>query len=133
MSKTVGGKEIFFDTGDSIMGQARNRYMSAAATTWAAATNSCTWPSPGVSEISVTVPTTASLTEVLVIASAPSDAYVSAAFAAGQVTSTTTDVATAVILPNTTKTFVFSSPITRLDFLPLGANCPIWVEATEAQ
>lgn len=129
MSKTVGGKEIFFDTGDTVMGPSHNRYMSAAATTWAAGTNSCTWANPGVSEISVTVPTTTSLTNVLVVIGAPNDTYVNSAFTAGLVTTTTSDIDVFVILPNTKKTFVLSNPITRIDFLPVGAACPIWVEA----
>lgn len=129
MSKRVGGKEIIFDIGDSLMGPSHNRYMSAAATTWASATNSCTWANPGVSEIAVTVPTITSLTSVLVVIGAPNDSYVNSAFTAGQLTTTTSDIDTFVILPNTKKTFVLSNPVTRIDFLPIGAACPIWVEA----
>lgn len=129
MSKIVGGKEIFFDTGDAVMGQSHNRYLSAAALTWAAATNSCTWPSPGISEITITVPTTASLTSVIVIFDAPNDATEAAWAAAAIVTSTNSDLNYAVVLPNTSRTFIFSNPITRIDFQPQGAACPVFVEA----
>jgi hypothetical protein len=110
-------------------GMAKNRYLSAAATTWAAATNSCTWNPDGVNEITIAIPTTASLTNVLVVFDAPNDVVAANWFTSGISTSNSTDLQTFVILPNSSKTFQLSSKINRIDFLPIGAACPVFVEA----
>lgn len=118
------------NTVQGITGQAHNRYMSGAATTWATATNECTFASPGVNEVTVSVPTQTNLTEVLMLADSPSDAYTNSVLTSIPATTVTTDFPMSPILPNTTKTYIFSSPITRLDFLPIGTACAIFVEAT---
>ena len=103
--------------------------MSAAATTWATATNECTWVAPGVQEITIKVPTQTNLTAVQVLLDSPNDAYTSSVLTAVPATTTSSDFIQSMVLPNTQQTYILSSPITRLDVLPIGTACTIYVEA----
>lgn len=120
----------------SPVGQAHNRFMGAVATTWATATNECTFASPGVHEVTVTVPNTqiggtaiTLLSYVQVLADSPNDAYTLAVLTTVPTTTATTDFPPSFVAPNTSKTFTFSSRITRLDLLAFGTACPVLVEA----
>lgn len=106
----------------------QGRNLAAANTTYASASNSVTWtPGFGVTEVTISAPTTASLTGILVVFDAPNDAVAAAWLAdAG---SATTDIQYVLVEPGFPRTFQFISQITRLDVLPLGANCRVVVEA----
>lgn len=107
----------------------KNRYLSACATTDVTATNTCTWDSPGITELTVLVPTTASLTSVMAVFDAPSDLVAATWLTAGVTTSTDADLLVVRVLPALERTFYFSAPITRVDFRAVGAACPVFVEA----
>lgn len=107
----------------------KNRYLSACATTDVVATNTVTFSS-GVTEVTVTVPTTSSLTSVLAAFDAPSDIVAATWLTDSVTTSTATDLQTVRILPNTPTTFTFDEPgIKRIDFRAIGAACPVFIEA----
>ena len=113
------------------LGQMHNRYLSACATTDVVATNTITFASP-ITELTVMVPTTASLTSVLAVFDAPSDIVAATWLTDAVTTSTATDLQAVRILPNNTETRTFQFPesgITRVDFRAIGAACPIFVEA----
>lgn len=115
---------------DGVIGQSRNRYMSAAATTWATATNECTWVTPGVWQVTIKIPNQTNLTHVQVVTDSPNEAYLLSVITAVPATTTTSDFGPSFVLPNTQETYIFSSPITKMDFLPVGTACTIYVEAT---
>lgn len=116
-------------------GPSHNRNIAAANTTYASATNSVQWLTGPVSDIEIVVPATASLTKVLVVYDAPSDAI--AALQLADPGTPTTDVAYDRILPGTRlfRTFSGTVPgrtapgIMRIDVLPFGANTEIGVGA----
>lgn len=128
MGLTVGMTPVYVDrTGKK--GPMHNRYLSACATTDVVATNTVTFLS-GVTEVTISVPTTASLTSVLAAFDAPSDIVASTWLTDSVTTSTATDLQTVRILPNTQVVFQFDEPgITRIDFRAIGAACPVFVEA----
>lgn len=123
--KTSGGHPV---VEAFAMGLSRNRYLSACAVTDVPATNTVTF-STGVTEVTVLVPTTASLTSVIAAFDAPSDAVAAAWLTAAVTTTTDADLQVSRILPNSSRTFRFSDPITRIDFRAVGAACPVFVEA----
>lgn len=110
------------------VGQARNRYLSACATTDVPSTNTVTFAT-AVTEVTVSVPTTASLTSVMAVFDAPSDAVAAAWLTEAVTTSTAADLQAVRILPNTTRTFRFTDGLTRIDFRAVGAACPVFIEA----
>lgn len=120
-------------TGSS--GLSHNRNINAASTTYASATNSAQWPLAPVTDIEIVVPATASLTKVLVVYDAPSDAI--AALLLADIGTINTDVAYDWVLPGTTKIRQFSGTvpgrtapgIMRIDVLPFGANTGIGIGA----
>lgn len=109
-------------------GVMRGRYLSACATTDVPATNSVTF-SAAVNEVIVSVPTTASLTSVIAVFDAPSDAVAAAWLTEAVTTSTAADLQAVRILPNSTRVFRFTDGITRIDFRAVGAACPVFIEA----
>lgn len=109
-------------------GSMRGRYLSACATTDVPATNTVTFAA-AVTEVTVSVPTTASLTSVMAVFDAPSDAVAAAWLTEAITTSTAADLQAVRILPNSTRTFRFTDGITRIDFRAVGAACPVFIEA----
>lgn len=121
--KSVFGR--FFVTQGS-GGQAHNRNITAASTTYASATNSVTW-STAVTDFEIAVPAPAGLTGVLVVYGAYNDAQASAWLA--DLGSISSDVTYDLVLPNSVKSRQLSAGITRIDVLPLGANTRIVIGA----
>ena len=132
-----GGMQAFSATGGIIVGStgpSHNRNIAAANTAYASATNSATWLVP-ITDVEIVVPATASLTKVLVVYDAQSDAIASAqlndAGAAGS------DVAYDLVLPGTrlSRQFTGTVPgrtapgILRIDVLPFGANTALGIGA----
>lgn len=109
------------------VGPARNRYLSACATTDVPATNTVTFPIP-VSEVTVIVPATASLTSVMAAFDAASDAVAHAWLEAGITTAKDFDLQVSRFLPNVPRTLRFSEPISRIDFRAVGAACQVYIE-----
>jgi len=110
-------------------GVARGRYLSAVATTDVPATNTVTFTTPGITEVTVSVPATASLTSVLMAVDASSDAVAAAWLTAAVTTAKDFDLQAVRVLPGNVRTFRFSAPVTRLDFRAVGAATPIFIEA----
>lgn len=107
-------------------GQTHNRNINAASSTWASATNTATWLSPGVTDISITplVTTTQGAVQngqaCLVVYDAPNDAVAAAWLAdAG---SSSTDVVYDLVMAGATLNRQFSSGISRIDVLPIGTG-----------
>lgn len=104
------------------------RTISAVATTYDATTpdkNKQT-DATGIVELTLTVPLTASLTSVRVAFDASSNAVAKA-----WLDDTTVDadgIQYRTIVPGTTRTFHFSSPITRWDMLAIGAATIVYQE-----
>lgn len=110
-------------------GPLQGRYLSACATTDVPATNTVTFTSR-INEVTITVPTTASLTSVMAVFDAPNDAVAAAWLTDAITTSTSTSLQAVRILPNTTQTYQLAEPgVTRIDFRAIGAACPVFVEA----
>lgn len=107
-------------------GQAHNRNLAAVATTNVPATNSAIWTS-GVTDLEIVVPATASLTGVLVVYDAPSDAVAAAWLS--DTGGASSDVAYDRLLPGTTTTKQFTAGITRIDFLAIGAATIVTIGA----
>ena len=115
-------------------GQSHNRNINAASTTYSSATNSVTWTTP-VTDIEVVVPNTASVTKVLVVYDAPSDAVASAWLS--DIGSAGADVAYDWVLPNSRFSRQFAGVafgrtlpgIQRIDVLPFGANTAVGIGA----
>lgn len=108
------------------VGQAHNRNINAASSTYASATNTITWVS-AVTDVSVQVPATASLSYVLVVYDAPNDAVASAWLA--DTGGAAVDVAYDLVQAGQTLNRQFSSGISRLDVLPVGAVTRVVVGA----
>lgn len=106
-------------------GQAHNRNINAASSTYAAATNSSTWVT-GVTDISITplVTTTQGAVQngqaCLVVYDAPNDATAAAWLA--DTGSASADVAYDLVYAGTTLTRQFTDGITRIDVLPIGTG-----------
>lgn len=110
-------------------GPLHGRYLSACATTDVPATNTVTFKT-GVTEVTITVPTTASLTSVMAVFDAPNDAVAAAWLTDAVTMSTSTSLQAVRILPNTTQTYQLDDPgVKRIDFRAVGAACPVFVEA----
>jgi len=109
------------------VGQARNRNINAASSTWASATNTATWTAGlGVTEVTITpeVTTTQSALQnsqaCLVAFDAPNDAVASSWLA--DTGSASTDVNYYMVYNGSPQTFIFTSAITRVDVVPIGTG-----------
>ncbi len=108
---------------------ANNRQLLAAATTYLEATNSMTWlDSDNITEVTILVPITASLTKVLVAVNAPS-AVAAANWLDQTLDSPSAEAMFEWVLPGVPSSFIFTSNILRLDFEPQGAAADIFVGA----
>ena len=115
-------------------GQSHNRNIAAASTIYASATNSATWLAT-ITDVEIVVPATASLTKVLVVYDAQSDAIASAQL--NDAGGAALDVAYDWVLPGTRlfRQFTGTMPgrttpgILRIDVLPFGANTGLGIGA----
>lgn len=134
MSQSIGGRKLF-DDGTQVVaigasGQAHNRDLAAVAiTTWASATNTVTFPAPGVTDITIIDNPlgTASVTGLKVCFDAPNDAVAQAWLT--DTGSLTVDAPYTYMKNQDRVNYIFSTPITRLDFLAYGATHRVMVEA----
>lgn len=114
-----------------VVSRSQNRNLNAANATYASATNSATWTSPGVNEVSITPIVT--LTQgglqnaqaCLVVYDAPNDAVAAAWLA--DIGSVNADVEYDIVFVGQTLTRTFNSPtgpapIKRVDVLPIGTG-----------